>query len=215
MFESIPCFADARGAEDGGAPTQALQEVVSSVRNARAEYGIELGRRIPAQLIIADAALSSALQAEMPVLCSLAKLDEAQVVPMSTCLLTGFAMAQWEDVRLRLSGLGCRHACELPLPVWPSAKQCLKGIGQALACNLSLQALGQAPRCCAGCAGVCLLLCRCLFIIRREHSSGSARRVGSAASHGRWGCFVFTMDVSSHVHPSAAPSATSDAAMLP
>lgn len=58
---------------------QALQEVVSSVRNARAEYGVELGRKIPAQLVITDAELSSALQAEMPVLCFLAKLDEAQV----------------------------------------------------------------------------------------------------------------------------------------
>ena len=58
---------------------QALQEVVSAVRNARAEYGVELGRKIPAQLIVAEAGLSSALQTEMPVLCSLAKLDEAQV----------------------------------------------------------------------------------------------------------------------------------------
>ena len=66
---------------------QALQEVVSSVRNARAEYGVELGRKIPAQLIIADAELSSALQAEMPVLCSLAKLDEAQVTPVSVCMV--------------------------------------------------------------------------------------------------------------------------------
>ena len=49
------------------------------MRNARAEYGVELGRKISAQLIIADAELSSALQAEMPILCSLAKLDEAQV----------------------------------------------------------------------------------------------------------------------------------------
>ena len=49
------------------------------MRNARAEYGVELGRKISAQLIIADAELSSALQAEMPVLCSLAKLDEARV----------------------------------------------------------------------------------------------------------------------------------------
>ena len=59
---------------------QALQEVVTSVRNARAEYNIELGRKIPARLVIADAKLSSALQAELPVLCSLAKLDEAQVI---------------------------------------------------------------------------------------------------------------------------------------
>ena len=58
---------------------QALQEIVSSIRNARAEYGVELGRKIPAQIIIADEELSAALQAEMPVLCSLGKLDETQV----------------------------------------------------------------------------------------------------------------------------------------
>ena len=58
---------------------QALQEVVSAIRNARAEYGVELGRKIPAQIVIADGELSAALQAEMPVLCSLAKLDETQV----------------------------------------------------------------------------------------------------------------------------------------
>ena len=67
---------------------QALQEVVSSVRNARAEYGVELGRKIPAQLLIADAELSSALQAEMPVLCSLAKLDEARVMPVFVCVVS-------------------------------------------------------------------------------------------------------------------------------
>ena len=59
---------------------QALQEIVSAIRNARAEYGVELGRKIPAQVLIADEELSAALQAEMPVLCSLAKLDEAQVL---------------------------------------------------------------------------------------------------------------------------------------
>ena len=59
---------------------QALQEVVSAIRNARAEYGVELGRKIPAQIVIADKELSAALQAEMLVLCSLAKLDEAQVL---------------------------------------------------------------------------------------------------------------------------------------
>lgn len=75
-----PHVVNAHGAEAGGTHAQALQEVVSSVRNARAEYGVELGRKIPAQLIVADAKLSSALQAEMPVLCSLAKLDEAQVM---------------------------------------------------------------------------------------------------------------------------------------
>ena len=59
---------------------QALQEVVSAIRNARAEYGVELGRKIPAQIVIADKELSAAMQAEMLVLCSLAKLDEVQVL---------------------------------------------------------------------------------------------------------------------------------------
>ena len=58
---------------------QALQEIVSAIRNARAEYGVELGRKIPAQVVIVDEELSAALQVEMPVLCSLAKLDETQV----------------------------------------------------------------------------------------------------------------------------------------
>ena len=60
---------------------QALQEIVSAIRNARAEYGVELGRKIPAQILIADEKLSAALRAEMPVLCSLGKLDESQVRP--------------------------------------------------------------------------------------------------------------------------------------
>jgi hypothetical protein len=72
---------------------QALQEVVSAVRNARAEYGVELGRRIPAQLIVAEAGLSSALQTEMPVLCSLAKLDEAEVNILWICCAVAKGLA--------------------------------------------------------------------------------------------------------------------------
>ena len=56
---------------------QALQAAVSAVRNARAEYGVELGRRIPATLLVADPTLRAALAAELPVLCALAKLDPA------------------------------------------------------------------------------------------------------------------------------------------
>lgn len=47
------------------------------MRNARAEYGVELGRRIPATLLVADPTLRAALAAELPVLCALAKLDPA------------------------------------------------------------------------------------------------------------------------------------------
>lgn len=52
--------------------------MVSAVRNARAEYNVELGRRIPARLAVADPALREALTAELAVLCSLAKLDSEQ-----------------------------------------------------------------------------------------------------------------------------------------
>lgn len=48
---------------------------MSAVRNARAEYGVELGRRIPATLVVAEPGLRAALAAELPVLCALAKLD--------------------------------------------------------------------------------------------------------------------------------------------
>ena len=65
-------------------PVQALQAVVGAVRHARAEYGVELGRRIPARIVIADAVLRAALQEEAAVLCSLAKLDAAQAWPC-TC----------------------------------------------------------------------------------------------------------------------------------
>jgi hypothetical protein len=60
-------------------PPQALQAAVSAVRNARAEYGVELGRRIPATLVVAEPGLRAALAAELPVLCALAKLDPAAV----------------------------------------------------------------------------------------------------------------------------------------
>lgn len=36
---------------------QMLQATVRAIRNARAEYGVDLGRRIPATVLIADTAL--------------------------------------------------------------------------------------------------------------------------------------------------------------
>jgi valyl-tRNA synthetase len=51
---------------------------VGALRNARAEYGVELGRRIPARLLVADAELRDALREEVAILCLLAKLDPAQ-----------------------------------------------------------------------------------------------------------------------------------------
>ncbi|EIE27636.1 valyl-tRNA synthetase [Coccomyxa subellipsoidea C-169] len=56
----------------------ALQATVGAIRNARAEYNVELGRRIAARVTVASADLRAALDAELDVLCSLAKLDRAQ-----------------------------------------------------------------------------------------------------------------------------------------
>lgn len=58
--------------------TQALQATVGAIRNARAEYNVELGRRIAARLAVGPADLRAALAAELDVLCNLAKLDRTQ-----------------------------------------------------------------------------------------------------------------------------------------
>ena len=59
---------------------QALQKVVSAVRNARAEYGVELGRRIPAA-VHARPPMRTALEGEAAVLAALAKLEPSKVHP--------------------------------------------------------------------------------------------------------------------------------------
>eukprot|EP00741_Cyanophora_paradoxa_P000221 tig00000402_g214.t1 len=58
---------------------EALQNLVRSIRNARAEYNVEPGKRIAAEVQVQDAAMCSALSAERSVLVSLAKLDDSQV----------------------------------------------------------------------------------------------------------------------------------------
>ena len=64
--------------------TQALQATVGAIRNARAEYNVELGRRIAARLAVSSADLRAALEAELDVLCNLAKLDRAQACSPTT-----------------------------------------------------------------------------------------------------------------------------------
>ena len=61
--------------EEAMAHFSAAKELVTAVRNARAEYGVELGRRVPAELQVADEACREALAAELAVVASLAKLD--------------------------------------------------------------------------------------------------------------------------------------------
>lgn len=55
---------------------EVLQAVVRSMRNARAEYQVAPGKRIPATVVATDAGALADLQAERAALCFLAKLDE-------------------------------------------------------------------------------------------------------------------------------------------
>jgi hypothetical protein len=67
-----------------GSQFEALQAAVRAVRNARAEYGVEPGRKIAATFRVASAELLAALAAEAPVLALLARLEPDQV---HSCLL--------------------------------------------------------------------------------------------------------------------------------
>jgi len=53
----------------------ALQDGVRAIRNARAEYGVDLGKRVPATLVVADAALRGALRDERAVWALLARVE--------------------------------------------------------------------------------------------------------------------------------------------
>jgi len=73
MLAPWPTGGDVDG--DAVALFSSLRGVVGAVRNARAEYGVELGRRVPAVVRAADEGVREALAGEMGVLASLAKLD--------------------------------------------------------------------------------------------------------------------------------------------
>lgn len=55
------------------------QAAIRAVRNARAEYNVEPGRRIAATVVVADPALRAAFEAEQGVVAALAKLDGEQL----------------------------------------------------------------------------------------------------------------------------------------
>lgn len=65
--------------EAATAQFETLQAAVRAVRNARAEYGVEPGRKVAATFRVASSELRAALQAEAPVLALLARLDPEQV----------------------------------------------------------------------------------------------------------------------------------------
>lgn len=82
-WDAIQSLADSvcgliRRDEGAEATYRALQAIVRSVRNARAEYGVELGKKVPATVMVEDEALRNALAEELPLLGLLAKLEVDQ-----------------------------------------------------------------------------------------------------------------------------------------
>ena len=57
-----------------------LQALVHSVRNARAEYNVDAGRKIPSIVRLQRPAMHSLVQAERSMLCLLGRLDDAQLL---------------------------------------------------------------------------------------------------------------------------------------
>jgi valyl-tRNA synthetase len=57
----------------------ALQDAVRAIRNARAEYGVDLGKRVPATLEVSDARLRAALDEERGVWALLARVESPAV----------------------------------------------------------------------------------------------------------------------------------------
>ena len=78
---------------------QALQKTVRSIRNARAEYGVELGRKIPATVLAADPELRSAP-------CLRALSQQAQCLYTLLCCLCSHSCLMLEAL-LRFQDAAC------------------------------------------------------------------------------------------------------------
>uniref|UniRef100_A0A7S3R9D9 valine--tRNA ligase n=1 Tax=Dunaliella tertiolecta TaxID=3047 RepID=A0A7S3R9D9_DUNTE len=57
----------------------ALQGIVYAIRNARAEYNVEAGKKIGGSIVIEDANERASLEAELPVVSLLARMDPSQL----------------------------------------------------------------------------------------------------------------------------------------
>ncbi|CAG9467326.1 unnamed protein product [Pedinophyceae sp. YPF-701] len=58
---------------------EALQATVRAIRNCRAEYGVEISKKIAATLVVEDEALRAEMASEVRAIAALAKLEEASV----------------------------------------------------------------------------------------------------------------------------------------
>ncbi|KAK2076030.1 hypothetical protein QBZ16_001366 [Prototheca wickerhamii] len=111
---SWPRAAADTGATSDVAAFERLQAAVRLVRNCRAEYGVEPGRRVAATTKVADPQLRAALESEADVIALLAKLDadkltfedlaptDASVSPGQSVTLV---VAEGLEVTLPLAGL--------------------------------------------------------------------------------------------------------------
>lgn len=92
---------------------EALQAAVRAVRNARAEYGVEPGRKIAATVATASPELREALAREAPVMALLGRLDPEQLQfesqdaarVQSTSGQIELVVADGLEVRLPMAGL--------------------------------------------------------------------------------------------------------------
>ena len=62
----------------------ALQAIVRAIRNARAEYNVELGKKVPAFVVVTDDRLRSVLAAESTLLATLAKVEISEQATLVT-----------------------------------------------------------------------------------------------------------------------------------
>ena len=106
----------------------ALQCLVRAVRNARAEYSVDVARRIPATIVVASPALAAAVREEAAVLQALCKLDAAQltvvaVAPAAAAGEESISLVVRDGVEVRGWGWGIHvepageplqmHACSM------------------------------------------------------------------------------------------------------
>ena len=87
-----------------------LRGIVSAIRNARAEYGVELGRRVPSTIAVADEGLRAMLNTELDVIATLAKLDVGassvvDALPPAEGGRAGAVVSDGVEVGLPLAGL--------------------------------------------------------------------------------------------------------------
>uniref|UniRef100_A0A7S1X1F6 valine--tRNA ligase n=1 Tax=Tetraselmis chuii TaxID=63592 RepID=A0A7S1X1F6_9CHLO len=88
-----------------------LQAVVRAIRNARAEYGVELGKKIAASIVASAPETQARLQAELPVMALLAKLDPSAAQVLGSMPeggaegAVGLVVREGLEVLLPLAGL--------------------------------------------------------------------------------------------------------------